>query len=58
MSLSPKQEQTWARKVLAAYSSRIAAYRRLWSGIPPDRTAHLNAWAAARKEFPREQERG
>lgn len=57
-SLSPKQQRDWAGRVLASYLARIEEYRKLWSGIPPDRTAHLDAWAAARKEFPLEKERG
>lgn len=48
-TLSPAQIVAKASARLARYREWIAAYREQW-GIPPDREAHLNAWAAARKE--------
>jgi len=37
-----------APKLLAEYSRKLAAYREASGGLPPDREAHLNAWAFAR----------
>ena len=48
-SISPAERRQLARRLLTAYCKNIARYRAQW-GLPPDREAHLNAWAEARKE--------
>ena len=48
--MTPKEKSEQAQRLLAAYTREIKHFRTTW-GIPPDRYVHLNAWAAARKEF-------
>lgn len=44
-------QETWdnSRRLLDEFSAQIAKYRKDSGGLPPDREAHLNAWAAVRK---------
>lgn len=50
--LSRSERTVLVQARLAAYVAKIAAYRAQSGGLPPDREAHLNAWAAAKKEIP------
>lgn len=40
-------EAARSRRLLDSYRAAIGEYKEVW-GIPPDREAHLNAWAKAR----------
>jgi hypothetical protein len=49
MKRRPKEDSEHAQRLLAMYCHQIKKYKAQWQ-IPPDKQAHLNAWAAARKE--------
>lgn len=44
-----RREQA-AKALLAFYFQEVARYRQQWS-MPPDREAHLTAWAKARERL-------
>lgn len=49
--MTPADRRREAQALLTAYCSAISSYREASGGCPPDREAHLNAWASARKEI-------
>jgi len=47
---TPRELREEDAALLLLYTQAIGQYRERSGGLPPDREAHLNAWAHARRE--------
>lgn len=50
LPMSPRARAELHKKLLDAYAAELQKYRTT-GALPVDRTAHLNAWAAARAQI-------